>query len=109
MTAYSTTFSDEYDVVFLVNHDGGFNVRHLQMLQKYAVNAFGVTVSMAYDTSDNSLDSISQMYSNVKYAMQYRIVRGHGAIIFYDDLLSEISDKYEYPSKWEKIIMREMK
>lgn len=108
MTAYATTYSDEFDVVFLVNHSGKFNTKYLEMLQKYASNAFGITVSVSYDTADNSLDSVSQIYSNVKYAMQYRIVRGHNSIICYNSLLSDISDKYEYPAKWEKVLTREI-
>lgn len=109
MKAYFTTYSDEYDIIFLVNHKSErLDISYLTMLQKYAQNAFGTTISVAYDSSDSSTDSVSQMYRNVKYAMQYRIVQGHNSIICYTDLLSGISSKCEYPDKIEKNIIREI-
>lgn len=107
--AYPTTFSDEYDVVFLVNHPSpDFDATYLMQLQKYISNAFSVTVSITYDTADSGSDSASQMYRNVKYAMQYRIINGHGSIVSYSELIKDIDSNCDYPTRYEKAVIREI-
>lgn len=109
MTAYFTTFSNEYDVLFIVNHPAKeFDTAYLTQLQKYVQNAFDITVSVAYDTSDSSPDSASQMYRHVRYAMQYRIVNGHGSIVSYNALINHAANSCEYPAKYEKAVIREI-
>ncbi len=107
--AYYTTYGEEFDIVFIINHKSPvFDKQYIEMLQKYAKNAFSVTVSVSFCTSDSSLDSVSELYRNAKYAMQYRLVRGHSAVIDYNGLLKDISADHEYPAKLEKTIIREI-
>ncbi len=107
--AYYTTFGEEYDIVFLINHKTPkLDTQYTDMLQKYAKNAFGVTVSVSFCTSDSSLNSVSELYRNAKYAMQYRLVRGCGAVIEYSSLLKDVSSEHEYPVRLEKAILREI-
>ncbi|MDO5396974.1 MAG: AraC family transcriptional regulator [bacterium] len=106
MRAYSTTYSDDYDIIFLINHSSPiFDIECAKRLQKYVSSAFGITVSLSYDSSDNSLESIAEMYRNVKEAMQYRMVKGHNSIIEYTSVMSDISSNREYPYKHEKAVV----
>lgn len=106
MRAYSTTYSDDYDVIFLINHRSPvFDTEYIRRLQRYVTAAFGITVSISYDSADNSSDAAAQMYRNVKEAMQYRMVKGHNSIIEYNSLMSEISSDKEYPYKQEKAVI----
>ncbi len=105
--AYSTTYGEEYDVVFLINHKEPFRSdERIKLLQKYIKNIFNISVSAAYSMGNNSLGSVSELYRRTKYAMQYRIVKGHGAVINYIDLMSPVSVGNEYPAKLEKDIIR---
>lgn len=105
--AYYTTYSEEYDVTFLINHNETIHVEeYIVMLQKYIKNMFNISVSASYGTEANSLDNISELYRRAKYAMQYRLVRGHGSIINYKDLITSPSTDHEYPAKLEKDIIR---
>ena len=107
--AYATTYSNEYDILFLINHkQAEFPRNKLEVIQKYASHAFGISVSIAYDTSDNGLESFAQLHSNVNSAMQYRLIRGLGSIIGYKGLLDGLSDKCDYPSKYEKEVLRQI-
>lgn len=109
IAAYYTTYSDEYDIIFIINHKNpDFDTERILMLQKYAVNAFGITVSAAYQTAKGNIDSAVEQYRNVKYAMQYRIVRGHNSLINYDGLLDTLENRCEYPAKLEKAVLREI-
>lgn len=109
MSAYYTTFCDEYDIIFLINHKAPtFDTNLISMLQKYTQAAFSVTSSAAFDTVCGNIDSVVQTYRNAKYAMQYRLVRGHNCMIQYSDLISSIDKNYEYPAKIEKAIIREI-
>ena len=88
MAAYYTTFCDEYDIIFLINHRTPvFDTNLISMLQKYTQNAFSVTASAAFDTVCGNIESVVQTYRNVKYAMQYRLVRGLNCQIQYTDCL----------------------
>ena len=62
----------------------------------------------AFDTVCGNIESVVQTYRNVKYAMQYRLVRGLNCQIQYTDLISSIDKNYEYPAKIEKAIIREI-
>lgn len=108
-TAYYTTYSDEYDVLFMVNHTTpDFDVSRIALIQKYIANAFGITASASYSTSKGNIDTAAELYRNVKDAMQYRIVMGHNSLINYGELSKSIDSHCEYPAKLEKTILREI-
>lgn len=103
---YTTTYSNEYDVVFLINHKNAeFSETLLEMVRKFASLVFNVSVSAAYDTTDSRPGSVAQLYSNVNIAMQYRLIYGHGSIIRYDDISGKFAKDVEYPSKIEKKVI----
>ncbi len=107
--AYYTTYSDEYDVIFMVNHKSPvFDTNRISLIQKYATNAFGITVSASYATEMGNIESVVELYRNVKYAMQYRIVKGHNTLIDYSSLLMTLDSRCEYPVKIEKSVLREI-
>ncbi len=107
--AYYTTYSDEYDVIFMVNHKNPvFDTNRISLIQKYATNAFGITISASHTTEKGNIESVVEMYRNVKYAMQYRIVKGHNTLIDYSSLLTALDSRCEYPAKLEKTVLREI-
>lgn len=109
MAAYYTTYCDEYDIIFLINHKAPeFDTSLVSLLQKYTQTAFSATASAAFDTVCGNVESVVQTYRNAKYAMQYRLVRGHNCLIEYNDLIASIDKNYEYPAKIEKAIIREI-
>lgn len=109
MHAYGTVYGSEYDVVFLINHENPeFDIQYIQMLQRFTENAFNANASAAYNTAKGNIDSIADLYSDVKYAMQYRLVMGHSSIINYNSLLKYIDSKHDYPEKQSKAVIREI-
>lgn len=104
-----TTFSDEYDVVLLVNHEQPkFDISYIDRIQKYVSIAFGITVSAAFDTGEGNIESLAELHRKTKYAMQYRLIKGKNSIISYSDIKRRPIVSNDYPSKTEKAILREI-
>ncbi len=110
INAYFTTYSDEFDIVFVLNHKPvNIDMKLITLLQKYTKSSFDVTITAAFDTAEGNHEVLTQLFKNVKHAMQYRVVKGCGAVISYRDFANRSSIKNDYPSKLEKIILREIK
>lgn len=105
--AYATEIG-EYDIEFVLNYmTYGFIEESIKKLNIYLKKFLDATVSVAYDCAISaSLDDISILYHNAKYALNYKIVFGHESIIAYDNIKQYDRIIPSYPEELEKDIIK---
>ncbi len=100
---------NEYDAEFILNYmsDNSFIEPAVKKLNSYMEEFFQATVSTAYDcTVSDSMEDISVLYHNAKHALPYRLMKGHAAIIAYQDIMELDNTISTYPEELEQAIIK---
>lgn len=79
----------------------------LTELQKYVSDIFNISLTISYDSCDNTEDLVTAL-RNARYAASFRITMGHGSIITYTSAM-ESKEVCPYPSRQEKAILASIK
>lgn len=103
-----TAETNDYDVTFILNFMNPDFIRPVfDKLNSYLKEFFEATVSCGYDTAvTESLEDLSTLYHNAKYALPYRLVRGYSSLIRYSEIIPLDSISSTYPDDLEEAIVK---
>ncbi|MBB6635253.1 helix-turn-helix domain-containing protein [Cohnella thailandensis] len=80
----------------------------LAQIQKAVEEHLRISVTIAYSELDNQVLHLHSMFKKVKEAAQYRMLKGHGALIKAQEVLVPPIKEYVYPEDREKKLVDAM-
>lgn len=78
-------------------------------LQQEVARTYGITVTIGIGRAALSAQEISDSYLSAKEASLYRIVRGAGSMIAYEDAISRLNNDFDYPNAKQKTLLEIIK
>lgn len=80
-------------------------VQALRELQREVSRAYGVTLTIGIGQPALGGREIGDAYLSAKEAASYRLVYGEGRILFYEELLSQVNEEFDYPYARHKALL----
>jgi two-component system response regulator YesN len=109
--AYITEL-DRSRLAILINDDGALNREDQQPIHQFAnemkhmvESRFRTSITIAVSSVHEGANAPGLCYQEAMKAMDYKVIRGQGAIIYYDEMRSIDAHYYFYPAETEARLM----
>ncbi|MFW5981166.1 MAG: hypothetical protein ACOCRU_01180, partial [bacterium] len=102
MEAYGKDSVNTNQLIFIIaTEDISNSILEIQLryIQQYLLDKYQITTTIGVSSSYQNFNTIGKSYIEASTALDYRLIKGKGKVIFFNEILSKESNFHYYPIK----------